>query len=181
MENFNVIKEENLEKDINVLPCVQEKIDELMQIMNEDLKYSLVGCESPIEQLLALELENLKLQYSCFFNPDMEIIGYEKQSKIKCGNKEYRVDFLIPVIFYKKIHRIFIVECDGYEFHQKTKEQVKNDNIRQRDIERKGYKIIRFSGSEIYNNAYKCALEVLFFIRKTYIQIGEEYGYKKNS
>lgn len=181
MEKFNIIKEKDIENNFEILPSVQKTMDEINEINLSFLKESLINCESPIEQMLALELANLKLYDAYLFNPNMNIIGVENQSQIKCNNIEYRVDFLIPVIFYKKIYRCFIIECDGYEFHQKTKEQVKNDNIRQRNIEMSGYKVIRFSGTEIFNDSYKCALEVLDIIRTTYIQIGEEYGYKKNS
>ena len=54
----------------------------------------------------------------------------------------------------------FVIECDGYEFHQKTKKQVEQDNERQRALQKEGYEVIRFSGSEIYHRPKKCALEV---------------------
>ena len=34
-----------------------------------------------------------------------------------------------------------LIECDGYEFHQKTKKQVENDNKREYDIKMLGYNI----------------------------------------
>ena len=56
--------------------------------------------------------------------------------------------------------KYFGIECDGYEFHQKTKQQVEYDNQRQRDLQNEGIEIIRFSGSEVWEKPYKCVQEV---------------------
>ena len=53
-----------------------------------------------------------------------------------------------------------VVECDGHEFHERTKEQAQRDKSRDREIMAAGFRTLRFTGSEIYRNAEKCALEV---------------------
>ena len=58
----------------------------------------------------------------------------------------------------------FDIECDGYEFHQKTKEQIIYDNERERNLKKEGYEIIRFSGSEIISNPYKCVQDIIDII-----------------
>lgn len=121
---------------------------------------SLIDCESPIEQLLAIELEDLRLENTNIYNPFIDVIGIDKQQEIEVNNKKYRVDFLIPVKYKNQENISFIVECDGYEFHQKTKKQVEADNKRQRDLQEAGYEVIRFSGTEIYHKPYDCALAV---------------------
>jgi very-short-patch-repair endonuclease len=63
----------------------------------------------------------------------------------------YRADFAIP---YIKI----AVEIDGQEFHS-TKEQRTYDAQRQRDLEIEGWKVIRFTGTEVHQNAFKCVDE----------------------
>ncbi len=181
MEQFKILNEEDIEGNFELVTSVENKFKELMKIKFEELSYSLIKCESPIEQILSLELNNLNLKYSCFLNRNIKILDIENQAQIECRNNKYRVDFLIPVIFYKNIYRCFVVECDGHNFHEKTKEQVKKDNIRQRNIEANGYRMIRFSGSEIYEDAYTCAMEVFSTIYKTYKQIGDDYGFKENS
>lgn len=127
------------------------------------LEESLIDCESPIEQLLSMELERIGLRNIFEYNPFIDVLDIEKQKRINLGSKNYRVDFFIPVVYYfkdKKIYRNLIIECDGYEFHQKTKQQVEKDNIRSRDLQKQGYEIIRFSGTEIYHKTYKCACEI---------------------
>lgn len=191
MKKFKKITVEDFEKNendkiisdtkLNLTPEVEEQIKSNLNISFSQFKECLIDCESPIEQMLSIELENLHLENSIYFNPNLEIVGFEKQYEIEYEENKYRVDFLIPVIFYKNIYKCYIVECDGYEFHQKTKEQVQNDYIRQRNIEMSGYRVIKFTGSEVYNNAQDCALQVLKYIQKDFIRIGNEYGYQKNS
>lgn len=121
---------------------------------------SLIDCESPIEQLLALEMEYIKITNVHEFNPFVDVIGIEKQKEIICENKKYRVDFYIPVTYKNQENKAFIIECDGHEFHQKTKGQVEKDNERTRNLQKAGYEIIRFSGTEIWHKPYQCACEI---------------------
>ena len=125
---------------------------------------SLIDCESPIEQLLSLALENLNIKNIYKYNPFIDVVEIEKQKEIKSENKKYRVDFCIPVIYKNQENKRFIIECDGHEFHQKTKEQVERDNTRMRDLQKQGYEVIRFSGTEIWHRPHKCASDILNII-----------------
>ena len=44
------------------------------------------------------------------------------------------------------------------------KEQVERDNTRMRDLQKQGYEVIRFSGTEIWHRPYKCASDILNII-----------------
>ena len=57
-----------------------------------------------------------------------------------------------------------LVECDGHDFHEKTKEQVEKDNEREYELKMAVYEILRFSGSQIYNNPFKCANDVYDYL-----------------
>lgn len=72
----------------------------------------------------------------------------------------YRVDFLLIVKTPMAGVCLYVIECDGHDFHDRTKEQARKDRSRDRDLLRLGYKVIRFTGSEIYRDARKCAAEV---------------------
>ena len=119
--------------------------------------------QSPIEQIYLIALMTLQ-----------EIVGFnfviESQYPIECENKKYYSDFAIChyECFHDDLKEDFrlIIECDGYEFHQKTKEQVEKDNNREYDIKMQGFEILRFSGKEIYNDAMGCALKTLKYIAK---------------
>ena len=169
MKNFKMITEEdyynenfNIYENIvdNVYTTLQGNISEEKKSLEE----SIINCESPIEQLLSIELERLNIKNIFSFNPYIDVIDIYKQEEIICDKNKYRIDFLIPVEYKNQEVKVFAIECDGYEFHQKNKEQVERDNKRQRDLQKNGYEIIRFSGTEIWHKPTRCAREILNII-----------------
>ncbi len=72
---------------------------------------------------------------------------------------KYRVDFGLFVYAEGKELKLAI-ECDGHDFHEKTKEQAAHDKKRDRAITAEGYRMFRFTGSEIWRDALGCADEV---------------------
>ena len=97
---------------------------------------------------------------------------------------EYRVDFLIEyeqdiietddqgndkgVQFRSSI----IVECDGHDFHEKTKAQASKDKKRDRVLQSVGYRVFRFTGSDIYKDPISCAEEVYGLFHQ---EVGDDY------
>jgi very-short-patch-repair endonuclease len=71
----------------------------------------------------------------------------------------YVPDFIIRSGFH-----FYAIEIDGHNFHEKTKEQVRQDNQKNRDYLKHGIIPIRFSGSEVYNNPLKCAEETFITV-----------------
>lgn len=63
----------------------------------------------------------------------------------------YRPDFIVEGC---------IIEIDGHEYH-KTKEQRENDYKRERYLQKKGYNIIRFMGTEVFLDPQKAADEAI--------------------
>ena len=123
---------------------------------------SFVGCESPIEQLLSLAITEI---YPMLNIPRLiQIDRIENNSTVKCGSKKYRIDILIYVSYWD-CEKKFAIECDGHEFHQKTKQQVEKDNSRMRDLQEAGYTVIRFSGTEIYHEPMVCAAKIKSIIQ----------------
>lgn len=165
MDDFTIVTKENYIEIIkNPYNILIEKVYEWHKGLTIDYEFMLaeclIDCESPIEQLLSLCLTNLRISFNNW-NPFIEITNFVPNQEIKCKNgKKYRLDFYFVVAYKNQETKYFGIECDGYEFHQKTKEQVEYDNQRQRDLQNNGIEIIRFSGSEIWNNPFKCAEEV---------------------
>lgn len=117
-------------------------------------------CQSPIEQLIAIELQHFAVYR-------MDLVAktkflYEAQKEISCKNKKYRVDFLVTAT--NKIDYKIIIECDGHDFHEKTKEQAAKDKKRERFLTSAGYTVFRFTGSEIWKDPLGCLMEVLKYI-----------------
>jgi hypothetical protein len=174
MDKFHVLRESDFDKyeynlDELISQFTDEKLNGDIYITLRDEKYailqSIVNCESPIEQAFAFAMHFSGFQGCIYFNPDVDIVAITNQPEITCGNKKYRVDFEVSV-WYTKLNKAisFVVECDGHEFHEKTKEQVAKNNKRDRDLISEGYQVVHFSGSEIYNSAYRCVKELLKLI-----------------
>lgn len=54
-----------------------------------------------------------------------------------------------------------VVECDGHDFHEKTKDQASRDKARDREIQKAGYVVFRYSGSDVWQRHFECAAEVV--------------------
>jgi very-short-patch-repair endonuclease len=83
----------------------------------------------------------------------------------------YRADFLLvwqPGVLdaWPHFHRTMVVECDGHEFHEKSKEQATADKARDRYMQARGHLVFRFSGSDIWRDAIACARETLSVLTK---------------
>ena len=134
-------------------------------IVNEDARarvlVDVIGlpeyCESPIEQILWLTL-NL---YVLDFNKNYT---FSEQEEIEVNGKIYRADFLYEEDSENPFK--LIIECDGHDFHEKTKEQVEKRNNRDMDLKMSGFDVIHFSGSQIFNKPYSCAKEICDYIDK---------------
>lgn len=99
---------------------------------------------TPIEKIMYAILMRVADEIYFCYNHNFEIgIQYQKQID------KYRVDFLVTANYSNdKI----IIECDGHDFHEKTKEQAKHDKEKDRYLTSLGYKILHYTGSEIYND-----------------------------
>lgn len=139
--------------------------------VESDLFIGLTDCQSPIEKLIAIELFKQKQQQL--------ILRYEPQYNI--GG--YRVDFAVWTTL-KPLHQLitettnhtgwkklrlstpsrlvkYVIECDGNEFHEKTPEQAARDKRQSNEIQWRGWKIFRFTGRQIWQDAKKVADEAL--------------------
>ncbi|MFD3219934.1 endonuclease domain-containing protein [Staphylococcus saprophyticus] len=128
-------------------------------------KHLLDKCGSPIEEMYVAtlsyigELSNLELDI-------------KNQYEVGVDGKKYKVDFYVTAnqqytienndgTFVQSREVSLCIECDGHDFHEKTKEQVKRDKQRERNLAKRGFKVIRFTGSEIYQDTQKCVAETL--------------------
>lgn len=75
----------------------------------------------------------------------------------------YRADLLVgfygPKNWSLKQSAI-VVECDGHQWHESTKEQAQRDRARERELNQHVAKVIRFTGSEIYRDPFACVDEI---------------------
>jgi very-short-patch-repair endonuclease len=155
--------------------------------MTQFLTNALRKSESPLEtyMLLALVVSALRKTDGILFVLDGRFQGIQLQpvlSEVYIEPQaiigEYRVDFLVTwsEIHWEKYENTtstprkasahLVVECDGHNFHEKTKEQAARDKLRDRTLQECGYNVFRFTGSEIWQDTLKCADDAIDFIQR---------------
>lgn len=120
---------------------------------------------TPIEQIFYL---GNYLNSAAGGNIFLEIIP-QKEIYIKNENKEYRADFYIDTFVNKNgeefaLKKPIIIELDGFQYHN-TKKQVNYDYHRENTLKTNGFDVIRFTGSQIYNDVYSCLNTVVNYIK----------------
>jgi very-short-patch-repair endonuclease len=150
-------------------PLARESADLALEHLPVD---QLAFCESPVEKLFLVALWMrgvwpgwIQLAHARTFDALTEqarddMSGGHAAPQIKIG--PYRVDFLLAMHF--GAHEplgLVAVECDGHEFHEKTKAQAARDKARDRDLQMRGIQVFRYTGSEIWADAGECAAEVV--------------------
>lgn len=78
---------------------------------------------------------------------------------------KYKVDFLLSQngIGPKELSPV-IIELDGHEFHDKDKKQRAYEKARDRFFVSSGYKVLHFTGSEVFADPVKVAHEALSMV-----------------
>lgn len=137
-------------------------------------EWMMAFCESPIETLFLVGAwsrgvwtNRLEMLPSTNFE---YVVGHGVGSCVSvCAPQVtidgHRVDFLFAGDRNQDEPRCLVaVECDGHEFHERTKEQAAKDKARDRDLARRGIVVMRFTGSEVWADAGGCAEQVISFI-----------------
>lgn len=116
-------------------------------------------CESPIEEMLAAHLVFKMDGYNQMKTMPQQApdFGGMLQGQVEIGKS--RVDFLVTLHANGRTDRV-IIETDGHDFHEKTKDQARRDKSRDRRMTADGCTVLRFTGSEVFRDAGACADEV---------------------
>lgn len=133
----------------------------LREFIEEDEHWA--ACESPIEVLFASALEVVAASYGGSVYRSLGAV-HPPQDRILYIVPQYRlgahrVDFLIWWRDANLREAAIVVECDGHDFHEKTKEQAARDKKRDRYLSMHVARVLRFTGSEIYRDPFACAEE----------------------
>lgn len=117
-------------------------VSRLEQIIQENfLVLDLSEGLSPIERRLKEALDSQKIEYV-------------SQYEIHTTTNVYKADFQI-----RSGQGKLIIECDGKEFHS-TPYASQYDRSRQQAIEALGYRVLRFTGTEIWNDLDGCVAAI---------------------
>lgn len=176
----------NIENKLSVLRdiAIAKSIISDPSSMIEDLKVIYKRSESKAERAFLVNLlpEIYKANYendyvkqiAIFENEEYEGSSEDNAVSLKTKNNIDGIIFLDinssvgkyrPDIILVSADKKIIFEIDGFAYHN-TQEQLTKDKQRERDLSLMGYKVYRFSGTEIYRNAQKIALEAIEIIKK---------------
>ncbi len=141
---------------------IDERTGEILKgLIDEKIQFAKLWvniCKSPIEKLLLLVLAWDHADYRRYF--DLDDLTLRVQQPVKAEGNSYRIDILITVKTKTGVIKEIAVECDGHEYHERTKEQAKHDKQRDRILKRAGYTVLRYTGHEIYQDPVRCAKDV---------------------
>ena len=147
--------------------AIKKAVGSLIEDFESTLGFFIEQTESPIEKLFLLkllchmdsfsvcyrisrfdfefndgyEMEDHKMAVVNFFDWKLLVIP-----QFKVTNK-IRADFLL---YLESKDTKIIIECDGHDFHEKTKEQARKDKQRDRFLIQNGFFVLRYTGSEIF-------------------------------
>lgn len=128
-------------------------------------------CESPIEVQLGAAILGVNRMDQYLYGQRIilcgpkEITDYREDMAMLVPQYEwrgYRIDFALRLPEYR--FKWVFIECDGHNFHERTKEQAANDRQKDRDIQASGFPILRFTGSEIHASPFDCANQFFDFL-----------------
>lgn len=76
--------------------------------------------------------------------------------------ERYTADFMLDFTWggQRSVVRA-VVECDGHDYHERTKEQAAHDRQRDRELQNAGYLVLRYTGSEIWKAPVACAASAI--------------------
>ena len=115
---------------------------------------------SPIEQIFYVAKESLGLMYL----DELKFqIYFTSQEYVEAKGKTYKPDFYVDSFCYKdeeyNFNKPILIELDGHDYHS-TKEQRNYDYERENNLKLEGYHILRFTGSQVYNEPFECVEKV---------------------
>lgn len=152
-------------------------------------------CESPIEVMMLAGLIGTPFGYADSLNQVIRHADLEKTDtaaitshiivpQMEIPQFSYRTDFFVSLYTagYRRIG--LFIECDGHDFHERTKEQAARDRKRDRDLQGLGINILRFTGSELHRDFDECMAQLDLFgsdlIEREWVRNGREvWGYDK--
>lgn len=155
---------EEIHDSLQIVKRMPASISSLvLESINEKLKNTLdvaTACDSPIEfQMYFYLLQGLK----DFNHKHGTFLWLSNQHPVVANEKEYRADLFISEATGNGDINL-IIECDGHDFHEKTKQQAQRDKERDRNLQLAGYRVIHFTGSEIFKDPRKCSKQVTEFL-----------------
>ncbi len=146
---------------------LEEQMVRCAQIARNWAEMKTRECQSPIEKIMLIALTHTQYcewtSWHTGFGPfdDKHAVAVMAMSyvyvqfPVPTDGRVYRLDIAIVGKGGK-----FAIELDGHDFHERTKEQAAHDKKRDRALVAAGWKVLRFTGSEVWRDVAECADQV---------------------
>lgn len=141
--------------------------------LSDDLERAVRCCASPPERAMLYALAITAWDYvdgvllrvdgnaSGLMATQGVYVEIQPQAKIHA----YRVDFLLTMALREAggdVRRAcLVVECDGYEWHERTQEQARRDRRRDRRLQAQDMAVFRYTGSDVWRHVFAAAREAV--------------------
>lgn len=133
------------------------------------MKFISMHALSAYQLILKSEPDNLQLEYPIMMPPTMGEFIITSQKQIG----PYRVDFLLEMKSKNERTLSLIIECDGHDYHERTKEQASKDKERDRELKKLGYDVFRYTGRDIHKADFNIESDVMKYFENKVIEFGE--------
>lgn len=138
----------------------EDQIDQIVSFQNQnpDLCFScqfrmkecercFFVCESPLERTLFLSLKKADL------DPKLQVwIAKNGKMYPRTSNFSPRDCLTRPDFYFENEDHKLCIYTDGFTYHNNTEEKVSKDQFINRELQKFGYKIMRFPGKDIREN-----------------------------
>ena len=157
-----------------IVPEAMAAMEALLAAERGRMLWVLSRCDSPIEQIFVAdcfsrgwEWSGTEAEWEATVGAPLSVGFRDFLSRgsatiftqIEIPKLHARVDFMF-VASGKETLSPIVVELDGHDFHERTKEQAKRDKSRDRAMTALGWRVLRFTGSEIVRDVRACVDEV---------------------
>jgi very-short-patch-repair endonuclease len=153
------------------------KMIETAQKLESPLEVVMLGALTAVQPYVKCLDANVKELLAAM--EQYKAISYELRAAVPIGT--YRADFIMTVKMDAPIEAALlpapvIIECDGYNYHDKTREQARYDRQRDRHMQRQGFVVARFTGDEILEQPFECAFEVMDLVLRSFGRVNRDLG-----
>lgn len=111
--------------------------------------------DSPIESAL---LDKLTIPCNALVKAGLLRI----ETQVPVGR--YRADIVVTTLTNPE--QTLVVECDGHQYHEKSRDQAAKDKVRDRFLQSMGYTVFHFTGAEIHYGVDKVVSEIMDWVNR---------------
>lgn len=114
-----------------------------------------IKCDSPLERDLLLEMEKQKLTVIMQRRINKDGSFYEFPKELDFHNL-----LTIPDFYLEKNETKLCIYADGHTYHERTEKQALRDKNIDRELQKLGYKVLRYTGKEIRSDCEQVVLNI---------------------